>query len=576
MPESSARLDGARAIAPIEQPSSRVFLALVLLAVGFVAIALVLSPARLTPYLPPQAARLQQLLIEGIRLARLLFLVGAALAFVSAVFQRYLPAKDDAVIGAAPTTRDFVVAGLLVVTALCLRVPHISDSFWFDELGSEMRVVQRGLPVILAFSADGNNHVGNSIAMWIASRFGTQEWVLRLPSLLIGVVLPAGVYLLLQRLTTRRVALIAAMLIVVQFRMVDFSAEARGYIGHIAFSALASIVFGLLSQTWNRRWAALYLVTATLSIWFVITGAYLVFAHALLAAGLLVYEWVRTKRPLATFTHTTEFRRYLWCGTVCGWALFCGLLLHVLTLPQLMDYSRNYAPSFHSPLDLKFYTNALPYLAGVEHHVVAAALVIAAVAGYGVSHRDWRAWAAIAGAPLFLVVAFQLSGNVASPRLFVSLIFPVLIGLSLFVEGLCRQRRLVACAAAVMVGVLIVADSEPVFARYYAVGNPGLRELAGRIPSNEVFLANVQAGSNVYYFPKSAWEADKKLVVSRLQAMPSAPTYVLWGDDCRHENEPALAPLGYHRAAMLNDWTFAEYASNQRRPCFVLYERSHR
>ena len=124
-----------------------------------------------------------------------------------------------------------------------------------------------------------------------------------------------------------------------------------------------------------------------------------------------------------------------------------------------------------------------------------------------------------------------------------------------------------------IVAVLIVADSVPVFARYYSVGNPGLRELARRIPSNEVFLANVQAGSNVYYFPKSEWEADKRLVVARLQAMPAAPTYVLWGDDCRRQIEPALAPLGYQKVSVLNDWTFAEYASNQRRPCFVLYER---
>jgi hypothetical protein len=573
MPESSAHVARVRAVHPVEHRCSRVSGVLLLLTIGFVAIAVVLSPARLAPYFPPQAARLNDLLLEGLRLARLLFLGGAALAFVSAVVQRYWPAEDDSVIGAAPHTRDYVVAGLLVATALCLRVPHISDSFWFDELGSEMRVVQRGLPVILAFSADGNNHVGNSLAMWMASRFGTEEWVLRLPSLLIGIVLPAGMYLLLQRLTTRRVALIAAMLVVIQFRMVDFSAEARGYIGHIAFSALASVVFGVISQKWNWRWAALYLVTATLSIWFVITGAYLVFAHALLAAGLLVYEWVRTKQPLATFTRTTEFRRYLWCGTVCGWALFCGLLLHVLTLPQLMEYSRNYAPSFHSPLDLKFYANALPYLAGVEHHTVAAVLLLAAVVGYCVSHRDWRAWAAIAGGPVFLVVAFQISGNVASPRLFVSLIFPLLIGLSFFIEGLWRQKRLVARAAAAIVAVLLVADSEPVFARYYSVGNPGLGELARQIPSNEVFLANVQAGSNVYYFPKSEWEADKRLVVSRLQAMPSPPTYVLWGDDCRRESEAALAPLGYQKVSVLNDWTFAEYASNQRRPCFVLYER---
>src|ERR1700752_3078198 len=127
MPGSSAQAAGVKVVHPVDQPFSRASVALGLLAVGFVAIAVVLSPARLAPYLPPQAARLNELLFEGLRLARLLFLGGAALAFVSAVFRRYWPAEDDSVIGAAPHTRDYVVAGLLIATALCLRVPHISD-----------------------------------------------------------------------------------------------------------------------------------------------------------------------------------------------------------------------------------------------------------------------------------------------------------------------------------------------------------------------------------------------------------------------------------------------------------------
>jgi len=103
-----------------------------------------------------------------------------------------------------------------------------------------------------------------------------------------------------------------------------------------------------------------------------------------------------------------------------------------------------------------------------------------------------------------------------------------------------------------------------------------LASLAQRLPVGEVFLANIQAGSNVYYFQKSQWEVDRAAVIPRIQAMPVAPRFVLWGDDCRRQSEPALEALGYTREFRLNDWTFGEYADNQRRPCFLLYERHTR
>jgi hypothetical protein len=545
------------------------------IAVCFLAAAVLLTPARVDPYLPDKASRLAPLILAGIQLVRVFLVSGALLALVTDALRRLWPPDADTVIGSAWEKRDALAAVVLIGLALCLRLPNATESFWWDELASQVRVVQRGLGVIFAFSADGNNHIANSVLMWVASRFGTEEWILRLPSLLIGTLMPAAIYLLFQRIGQRRVGLIAAALVAVHFRMVDFSNEARGYIGTAAFGAVASIAFAGLCTGWNRRWALLYVIAATAAAAFVITGAFLILAHVALAGGLLLYHRTRARGDSFRGVGAREWRVPLWCGLAACWALLLALLISALTLPQVADYSRHRAASLHSPIGFRFYRDALPYLAGVEHDTTAALLLCLALVGYWRARRNWIMVAAIVGPVLVQIAYLHLTRSVASPRMFISAVFPALIGLSLWIESQWSRGTPLRRAAALLVATVLVADSSPVFARYYFVGNPKLHELSERLPSGDVFLADAQAGINVYYFPRASWDDTESGAVRRLAGMgSSAPRFVVWGQNCRRSISPGIEQLGYRRSARLEDWTYAEHAENQRRPCFTLYERS--
>jgi hypothetical protein len=544
-------------------------------AVGFFSVAVLLTPARVDPYLPEKATRLAPLIAAGIQLLRFLLVGGAVLALVTDGIRRLWPPEGDAEIGASWEAKDSVTAVVLTAVALCLRLPNAAESLWWDEIASQMRVVERGLGAVFAFSADGNNHIANSALMWVASKFGTEEWKLRLPSLLIGTLMPAAVYLLFQRIGHRRVGLIAAALITIHFRMVDFSNEARGYIGSAAFGAVASIAFARLCKGWNKRWASLYVITATAAASFVITGAYLILAHLMLASGLFVRRLTRARGDSPWGLSPREWRAPLWCAIAACWALLCTLLISAPTLPQLADYSRYRAPSFHSPVGLAFYKNALPYLTGVEHYTPAALLFVVVLAGYWSARRNWVTLAAIAGPVLVQIAYFHVTRSVASPRVFISAVFPMVIGLSFFIDGQWSRSNVPRRAAGLLIAALLVADSASVFARYYSVGNPELRKLSERLPRGRVFLAGAQAESNVYYFPGASWEINESNVVRRLASMgSSAPRFVLWGQNCRRAIAPQIQDLGYRPSARLEDWTYAEHAANQRRPCFTLYEQS--
>lgn len=548
-----------------------------LVAASFLTLAIFLSPERVDPYLPAKAAGLIGFLHTGVQLTRLLLFAGTLLAVITEGLRQRVALGGDFKAGSSWARWDWLIAALITLAALAIRLPNAAESLWDDELNSQVRVVQRGLGVIFAFSADGNNHLANSLLMWLASMFSTEDWMLRLPSLLIGTLLPAGVYLSFQRIGLRGVALLAALFIVFHFRTVSYSNEARGYIGAIAFGAAASVAFSALCRSWKRRWAVVYIIAAVLASSFLIAGIFSIVAHSVIAGGLLIYR-LRNAATVSRLQPGGEpaWHLPLWCFVMCCWALLLSLLVSALTLPQLADYSRNRAGLAHTITGLQSYLDTLPFLTGVEHHAAALILLAAALAGYWLQRCDWVTSAAMVGPALVQAAYFQLSGSLASPRLFVPFIFPILIGLSLFISHLWRRNSLLRRTLALIPVVLLLADSLPLYGRYYGTGNPKLRELAARLPPGETFLANAQADMNGYYFEGAPWQLEEPKAVEQISTMQPAPKFVLSGEDCRRANSQGIQNLGYRPILKLNDWTWGEHSKSQRRPCFILYERGAR
>jgi hypothetical protein len=258
---------------------------------------------------------------------------------------------------------------------------------------------------------------------------------------------------------------------------------------------------------------------------------------------------------------------------VCAWAMVLTLTLSAPTLPQLLDYARRRAAAAHVPTSLELYADTLVYVAGVEHLPLAAFLLLASLLGFWYARQHWFVWMCIAG-PLVIQGAFvELADALVSPRLYISMLFPLVVGLALLIERTRTSAHQMTRVARFVIPLLMIGDSVPLFTRYYTVGSPDLRELAARISSSEVFLAHDQGDMNTYYFTQSESNTDAAEVLRILPTLQPSPRFVLSGRDCRRPARE-LETLGYHPRLTLADWTMAEHAETQRRPCFTLFEAS--
>jgi mannosyltransferase len=157
---------------------------------------------------------------------------------------------------------------LLMLIALCLRLPHLSGkSLWLDEISSltfaEMRwddfwsLVQR--------------HEGNMIAYYLLLRawihLGDNRVVAKLLSILFGVLTVPAIYALGKELYDRRIGLIAACLLTVSACHVRASQWIRSYSLMLLLLVLTALFLARsLRQPSLRNWA-MYTVCAALAVY---------------------------------------------------------------------------------------------------------------------------------------------------------------------------------------------------------------------------------------------------------------------------------------------------------------------
>lgn len=536
-----------------------------------VLLAAVLSPARLDSLLPAKAEAIRGLFAAGIQMLRAALLLTAVLSTCSWVYwkrwgsfpEQAKPeqARDDA--PAKWSKGDIGIALMLGLIAAVLRLPNLADSLWWDEINTLVRTVKRGLPVILAFSADGNNHLLNSVGMYVAAKvLGESEWALRVPAFLLSILTPVAAYLLLRRFLPRAVAAGVGCLLAVSFPSVVFGDEARGYAGGLFFALISMALFVLLAEKPSRPLAFLYPVSAACAVGFLAPSIYLPVAHALTAAAYLAASIYKREPP-------EVIRKWGSVLLVCAWGVTLSLLLVSIQVPQLIDYSRHRSYSAHLPIALPLLSDTLQFATGARHMAVSIIALIAAAIGWSRLRRP-IVLLAFLGPIALPLLAFWLQGAHASPRLFAPVILPICLGLALLImpaRNVSRTR--LALAAAVFIAVVV--DSVPNYVDFYTVGQPRLRELAREIPGKETLLTGRQADMNVYYFPAAQWNDGEPLTA--VGALPSAPEYVLAGFDCVHHPTLETSGFGYQRMKTLGDWATAIQDLHPGHTCFDLYVR---
>ena len=185
--------------------------------------------------------------------------------------------------------------------ALAVRLPLMIGYVWFDETFTAAMIQNTPQDLWQALVIDVNPPLGYA-PFWLWAQVAPIEigWVLRLPSLVFGLVAVVVMYHLAMAVNfTEREALTAALIFALIPAQIYYSAEARVY-------AFLTVIFLLtLLMYFNER-----------PVWFVVFGVMLPFAHAygyfyLLAIGLGVlfhqgwrWRWVITLGVLAVLSAT--------------------------------------------------------------------------------------------------------------------------------------------------------------------------------------------------------------------------------------------------------------------------------
>ena len=505
------------------------------------------------------------LILDGVSLARLALAAAAALYVFTVLLWSRLPNEPFTPkpgTGQRSIRRELWALLVLLTTATVLRLGNITASFWWDELGTVVRLVRRGVPTIIALSANGNNHMLNSLLALGATRiFGESEWAARIPALLFGILTPPVVYWLALRVFPRSAAFGLGLLFAVHFRCVVHSAEARGYSGSLLFGIIGCFLFYSLWSGFRRSTAIAYVLSVAAATGFLFLSIFVPIAHGIAAGTWALYAFgTRTRRrPLP-----------LRLGPLLAsvWGALAGLMLNAIQLPQLVRYS--HTTYDHIQMGWTLLSSTFLYLSGGSNVAVACLVLLCALGGWMRRYNDIGLVISLLFPGLFIITAFTLARVPASPRLFSILILPALVGVVLFVHSAWKNGTALTKVISGAVVVLLIADSLPVFVKYYAIGNPPLRQVALRIRNRPIWLVGAQSESNRYYFPHAVeFRSEQEAAASGTRA----PDFVLTTVKCVDIRTPVqLESAGFHRIQELPDWTISEPLTN-RHPCYVLLGR---
>lgn len=177
-----------------------------------------------------------------------------------------------------------------------LRCLFLDSSFWLDEITPLTFYRDSSIFGLLTTYYSTNNHLFYTLLEKMAvGIFGEQEWVVRLPSVLIGAVTIPVFYLLTRLVASRWISLAAALLLAVSYQHVFFSQNARGYTAHLLFS-LAATLFLLRGVRKDKAWHWVgYCLCTFLNMASIIASLSVLIAHWLMAIVASVVVQRRSK-----------------------------------------------------------------------------------------------------------------------------------------------------------------------------------------------------------------------------------------------------------------------------------------
>lgn len=167
-----------------------------------------------------------------------------------------------------------VICVLILAVALLYRSINLATPFWVDEFSSahQAQLYQKfGLGVFFAPEfVEHHNVTTYSLIALSFSLFGKSEWAARLPSVIVGSLVPVALYLLGKKIFTPTVGLIASVLTVFSYIEITWSRQARGYMLQQLF--LIVLIYAIWmwihehKAAMKSKWLLLSLGTAFLGV----------------------------------------------------------------------------------------------------------------------------------------------------------------------------------------------------------------------------------------------------------------------------------------------------------------------
>lgn len=285
-----------------------------------------------------------------------------------------------------------------------------------DEVHAVLTALRQPLGTVLTtyFPSDASIPLTALYRLWLVSGGELTEIGLRIPVLLTAVAFLLGLPLVVARGLGRRTAAVFAWLTAVSPGLVLYGRIVRSYMPVALWGSLAAVTFWLWWRTGGRRWAALYVLTATLALWFhLVAGPFLV-APFLFAAGDLALRELRRRAggPSETGAGAAErpppgWRALIGLGCLTAVAFLTVLVPAADSLLALAADKR-----IEQSLPAPVVGGALQMAAGTVHGLPAVLFWLVAVGGLvGLVRRR----AALALYTLVLVVGHAVGVRVLSP-----------------------------------------------------------------------------------------------------------------------------------------------------------------
>lgn len=177
----------------------------------------------------------------------------------------------------------------LSVATLILRLWRLNTDLWVDEVLTLIGYARKPFGEILTSFPDQNQHMLYSfLAHTSFEIFGESAWALRLPSVIFGVGSIWAMFFLARKLLGVKEALLASALMTFSYHHVWFSQNARGYMGLLFFTLLATWFWfeALEKNRWG--WWLAYSAAIVLGMWVHMTMAFVVATHGLVYLAMIL------------------------------------------------------------------------------------------------------------------------------------------------------------------------------------------------------------------------------------------------------------------------------------------------